>query len=154
MAKFTDTEGREWIVRLDVNRARELRARAGYDVFGPPASVATVIDNPEALVDALFVACEAQARERGIDGAAFASGLAGDVIDSATAALMEAVVDFFPSRRRAALRAVLRQTEAVLTHAMEQATQAIESVTPAEILAKAGERSTSSPASSESIHAR
>ena len=149
MSSFTDTQGRTWSIAINVNVARKLKAEAGYDVFGSPDAVASVIDNPEALVDALFVVCESQARERGVDGQAFAEGLAGDVIDKATAALMEAVVDFFPSRRRAAMRAVLRQTEAALTRALELATQAIESATPDEILAKAGSSFTSAQESSE-----
>lgn len=146
MAMFRDDAGREWPIRLDVRLARELRARARYDVFGPPENLAAVIDNPEALVDALWVACESRARDLGVTPEDFAAGLAGDTIDAATAAFMEAVVDFFPQRRRAVMRAVLRQTEAALDMAMAKAQQAVEALTPEATLEAAGSSSSSSPA--------
>lgn len=154
MAMFRDDAGREWTIRLDVRLARELRARAKYDIFGKPEGLAAVIDNPESLVDALWVACESRARELGVTPEEFAAGLAGDTIDAATSALLEAVVDFFPQRRRAVLRAVLRQTEAALDLAMEHAREAVEKTSAEATLAAAGNSFTSSPASSESTQDR
>ena len=56
------------------------------------------------VADCLFAVVKPQADEREVSDTDFGRALSGDVIDQATTALLEELIDFFPKRRRAILR--------------------------------------------------
>ena len=93
--------------------------------------------------------------DRGIDAETFVEALAGDVIDEATAALLEGVVAFFPKRRRETIRRAVELQESVRGAMLDLANKKLDAADPAEIAESliSGRPSTSSQGSSESTPA-
>jgi len=111
MASFTDSDGRSWTLRIDVSAIRRVRKALDVDLLdlaGGPL-LERVAGDPVLLVDLLYALARGQADEQGVDAEAFGAGLVGDAIDAATAALLEALADFFPSRKAALLKAVIEK---------------------------------------------
>ena len=102
---FKDTEGREWLLRVDVDAVRRLRAN-GIDFQKlVKNNLADLKEDFELLGNFLFVLCQEQAEKRKLTDSEFGRALAGDVILHATDALVEAIIDFFPnSEARQAIR--------------------------------------------------
>ena len=128
MANFTDAQDREWKIFIDILTVKKLKQHdldilnmfeGGMEVFE------SIIGDPIRLVDTLWLICEDQVQERGMDETGFAKALYGDALLSAAEALVEGVCDFFPDpKRRATLKAVLRKSreasEILLDRAMAQ----------------------------------
>lgn len=102
MQIFKDFEGREWTIDLNIATAREIRRRMAtveslQDVdFLDHASLLLSLNDVFFAADLLFVVCESQANERGIDSEAFGRALRGDVLFDAIAAFTAEYIDFFP----------------------------------------------------------
>ena len=108
-AKFTDTEGRDWSLRLDVATLRRVRDLTSVDLgklFSDPQQLANLHNDIILFVDVLFAIVKPTADARGVSDIQFGQSLAGDVLESAVLAFETSVVDFLPERDR---RAVLRQ---------------------------------------------
>jgi len=109
MASFDDSTGRSWTLRIDVSAIRRVREALDVDLLdlaGGPL-LERVAGDPVLLVDILYVLCSAQAEQQSVDAEAFGAAMVGDAIDRATGALLEALADFFPSRKAALLRQVI-----------------------------------------------
>lgn len=120
MARFTDNEGRDWIVRVDVGTVKRVRAALDIDLADLTGETAERLsEDAVALVDTLYLVCRDQAVERKLSDEDFGRGLIGDPIDDAVAALLEAIADFFPARKRALLQKVLAKTGRARAKAME-----------------------------------
>jgi hypothetical protein len=141
MATFKDSKGRDWVLDLDLPAFRRVRSRTGFEL-GKDSKLGELFDDWVLLGDVLFALVEDQAKSAGIDSEDFGRSLKGDGIENAAAAFIEAYLDFYPSRRAAALRAMLAMTGRIEADAMELV-----------IEASTTSRSTpgNSPASSESI---
>lgn len=155
---FTDNKSRIWTVEFNVTVAKRIRALLDIDPLSaePGKDLATVINDPIMLADVLYVVCKPQADAAGVTDEQFGEGLAGDAINAATAALMEAYIGFFSDPRKRdlmnrswiktregeakLLEASRPMVEAAIDEAVEKAQQ--------EIAAVLGKASTSSPASS------
>lgn len=144
---FTDTQGRAWTIDVTVTALRRVNALVGVDLaqaFTKPAVLGELIDNPVALADVLYALCQPQAKERGVSDEQFGEGLAGDVINAATWALLEGLRSFqrSPAAREAIGRlmtAMKRQEQAREQRVREALTdEAIETA-----MSKAMEASTS-----------
>lgn len=116
MRTIKDTEGRSWNIVVDANTAKRLRQR-GVDLMEIVEENNTLFHRLGSdhllLIDTLYLVCKPQADERSVTEEQFLKAIAGDAIDDATAAVLEEIVDFFPSRRRQILRAVLEKTRIV-----------------------------------------
>lgn len=107
MSSFKDFSGREWQLRIDTTVIRRVRDKHGIDlakILSSQTELNRLADDVVLLVDVLYAICEPQANTRQIDAESFAIGLSGDSIESATHALMEAIIDFFPQCRSKILR--------------------------------------------------
>ena len=110
MRSFRDAEGREWHLTVDVNAAKRVRSLAGVDLLDITGGLFDKLSDPITLCDVLYSICKPEADKRGVTDEEFGRGLLGDPIDSATEALLEELVDFFPSRRREFLRKLLERS--------------------------------------------
>lgn len=109
MAKFTDSERREWVLRVDVTAIRAVRDLCEInlgDIGGAPEYLARLADDPVLLCDLLYVLCEEQVKACGLSDADFGRLLAGETIAHASMALGEAIADFFPAKKRSFLRQI------------------------------------------------
>lgn len=150
MQSFTDTQGREWTPAVDVNAVKRVRAMTKVDLL--TALEGTLLprlrDDPVLLVDVLFVLCDAQAERQSVTSEQFGQAMAGDVIDAATEALLQNLVDFFPKARRRPLLAGLAKMSQATNLASERATARIETMDLESLLPPSlGGTSTASPAS-------
>jgi hypothetical protein len=100
---FKDTNGREWIIKLDAPKIRDVRQECHVDLIAVDGvAFQQLADDPVLLVDALWVLCRAQAG--GITPTQFGEALVGDAITAATDALLAAILDFTPTRQRTILQ--------------------------------------------------
>jgi hypothetical protein len=111
MPTFKDTNGREWLVTINVAQVRRVREKLSVNLADVHTdAVLAKLQDPVTLVDVLFVLIESQAHERHISDEDFAAGLGGDALETACAALLEALCDFFPKAKRLILHKVLAET--------------------------------------------
>ena len=149
MQTFTDTQGRAWTVAITVDTIRRVRALTGTDLMGVLGGdlIQRLAADPVLLADVLYSVVKPEAEARQINDADFGRALAGDAVASATTALLEGLVAFFPSPRARLLRQALAKLEAWQTAALTTAEQRLTT------LAAPGTSSGVSPASSGSIPA-
>ena len=128
MKAFTDNEGRTWNVEITVDAIRRLKDASGVNLL-------TVLDgdllerlasDPILLCDVIFTLCAEQAEKAKVTPEDFGKSMGGDVIDAATAAVLEELADFFPSRRRALLRKAAGKMDRLQEIALEAAVDAID----------------------------
>lgn len=102
MQKFVDVRGRVWVV--EINTATIKRVRSLTDVNLYEVVDGELIQRLESDIilfcDVLYAICKPQADRDGVTDEQFGEGLAGDVIDEATAAFIEAMVAFLPEKHR------------------------------------------------------
>lgn len=158
MASFTDANGNEWTVQIDIPTVKELK-KQDLDVLamfeGEMQVFEKVIGDPITLVDTLWIVCKEQTDQ---GETAFAKALVGDALMRAAHALVEAVIDFFPDpKRRQALKEMFRkikETEAILLDNVEREMAALGPDEMAEAIRNAlGEKSGESQDSLESTPA-
>lgn len=105
--------GVEWLLSVDAPKARRVRTETGVDIIARGCEqFQTLANDPALMIDVLWWLCHKQAEGK-LDRDAFSSLLSGDVLDEAGRQLFEALIDFFPSGQRTALRQMLAQTMAV-----------------------------------------
>ena len=129
MRKFKDEECREWIVRVDTTTIRKARDRFGIDLDGilsDKEPLKRLADDVVLRVDVLWCCVEEQAKQKGITPDEFGQALYGDAIESATDALMEAIIDFFPRSRRDLLEKVWQKSKERATAEMERVNAIVE----------------------------
>lgn len=106
MQKFIDRRGRVWIVDIDNTTLRRVKALTDVRLLDAVEGdlVSQLSSDPLLLGDVLFAICKPQADQQDVDDESFAEGLAGDSIDEACKALVDALVAYFPESRRRLLR--------------------------------------------------
>ena len=109
MKTFTDNAGREWNISVTVDAVKRVRSLLDVDLMEAAAGklIQQLADNPVLLCDVIYCIVKPQADEKEITDEDFGKTMAGDAIDQATAAFLEDLVNFFPSRKREMLQKVL-----------------------------------------------
>jgi hypothetical protein len=100
--------GREWLLSLDAPKVQAVRdecnvnlAVSGSEEF----DLREIAQDPVKLPYVLWVLCRKQAEAAGLNQEQFVEQIIGDVTEDAGIALVDAIVDFIPSRtRREAIR--------------------------------------------------
>lgn len=139
MATFQDTAGRLWHVRITVATVRRVQDLLGVDLLqlaGGPL-IARLSTDPSTLADVLYVVCKPQADAETISGEAFADQIAGDVIDRATEALLNAMVDFLPESRRRLLTKARDKFAEATAATMTQAEAMLDAIDLEDLVSKA-----------------
>ena len=129
MHTFSDTQGRPWTITLNVDAIRRVRSVLNINLLEAIEGklLERLITDPVLLCDILFVVIQPEAIAKGISDEDFGRSLGGDVLDVATTALLEELVDFFPSAKRTVFRKALAKLKQLETLAIETATQRLES---------------------------
>jgi hypothetical protein len=135
MPTFKDNKGREWSLSIDVYLLDQVEQR---------------VDGlkPVKFVRVLWVLIEEDAKARSVTPEQFGRALAGDALEAAASAFVDAVALFSPSRPRKLIRAMMEAGEKVSDRATARALEAIEK-TSATLFSSA----TNSPESPELIPA-
>lgn len=170
MPTFKDNKGRSWSLDLTVAAAKRVRTLTGHDLFRvyTSAGFETLFSDPITLIDVIYAIVKPQADEAKVDDVAFGESLAGDAVDEATRAMLDALVSFCPSpTSRETLRRVLDRTNvaidaqmqamdrALTDEAIDRSIQQVLNPAPRQTLRdpppNSGERCTDAPASPGSI---
>lgn len=109
MRFFRDEMGHEWGLHIDIGTIARIRKDYAIDlskVLASREAIEELAGDVVKLVDVLWGLVEPQAKTAGINAESFAGRLLGDSIEEAANALIEAIIDFFPSRRRELLRQI------------------------------------------------
>lgn len=104
MPKFKDQYSREWNVAVNVAVIEHTRDVADVNLADLD-ELAKLGTDPVLLSKVLYAVCDPESK--GVTPEEFAAGLAGDSLEDAGNALVEAIVDFFPSSRREQIRKLL-----------------------------------------------
>jgi len=152
MHSFTDTQGRIWSVAIHVDAIRRVRALLEINLLDAVDGrlLERLVTDPILLCDILFALVKPEADARNVSDEDFGRALGGDVLDHATTALLEELVDFFPSGRRTVLRKALEKLKKLETLALEATTKRLESDELEQKLAAAFASTGSSGSSPES----
>lgn len=120
MAKFTDNRGDDWIIAVDTVAVKRVRQDNQVDLADLTGqAVQSLADDPVLLVDVLWTLAGDQAKSRGVNPEGFAARLVGDTIEQAAEALTVAITDFFPARKRAAVKRAAEKTQRMLSRLEE-----------------------------------
>jgi hypothetical protein len=112
MQTFTDKNGDLWHIELNVGSAKRVKAECGIDLIDTLQIADEKISSTifeklsgdiELFVNVLFSLCRKQAMDQNIDAEKFAELFTGDIIESASNALVEEIINFSPPIRRKAL---------------------------------------------------
>ena len=105
MKTFTDNTGRAWSLAINVDAVKRVKALVNVDLLQAVEGklIEQLVADPILLCDVVFCLCKPQADQLGVSDEDFGRAMAGDAIEQATSAMLEELVDFFPSRRRALL---------------------------------------------------
>jgi len=172
MKTFTDTAGRTWTVAVHVDSIKRVKSLLDVNLLDAVEGklLEKLVADPVLLCDILYCLCKPQADAQGVSDEDFGRAMAGDAIEQATAAMLEELVDFFPSRRRALLtkavgkfrtlqETVISAAETRLDSGMIEKLMArqiaeMDAEIEAELAKPPGKQSGNSPESSEPIPAR
>ena len=152
MKSFTDNLGRTWTLVVNVAAIKRVRALCGVDLNAiveidkennPTAELLERLSyDPVLLVDVLYAVCKPECDQKNISDEDFGAAMAGDAIEQATSALLDEVVDFFPTAKRTALRRILNATRRFETLAKKRLEDLLENGKFEEKLVSELERST------------
>ena len=152
MKSFTDNLGRTWTLVVNVAAIKRVRALCGVDLNAiveidrnnnPTAELLERLStDPVLLVDVLYAVCKPECEQKGVTDEEFGAAMAGDAIEQATAALLDEVVDFFPTAKRAALQKILAATRRIKALAQKKLENILGSAEFEEKLVSELERST------------
>ena len=155
MHTFQDTQGRTWSVSINVDTIRRVRSRLSINLSDAMDGklVERLSADPVLLCDLLFVMVQPEAEAKNVTDEDFGRALGGDVLDFASTALLEELVDFFPSGKRTLFRKVLEKFRKLQGIALQMVTHRLESDEPerkmtAALASMSGDSSGNSPASS------
>ena len=133
MQTFVDNTNRAWTVAVTVTGVKRVRATLGIDIpsliENGSEGLAKLLGDPISLVDVIYVLCRDQAEKQGVTDEQFGEAMAGDAIQGASNAFLEAFADFFQEPRvRAGIRKMLVLSRKVTDLAMSEMTKTLESV--------------------------
>lgn len=120
MRNFIDSSGRVWVVDISVATIKRVRTLTGINLLEVIQGelIEQLSSDPILLADCLYAVCQPQAVREGVSDEAFGQSLAGDVIDRATTALLEGLIEFFPEPKRRLLEKATAKYRQVQTQAL------------------------------------
>ena len=120
MRNFIDSSGRVWVVDVSVTTIKRVRTLTGVNLLDVIQGelIEQLSSDPILLADCLYAVCQPQAVREGVSDEAFGQSLAGDVIDRATTALLEGLIEFFPEPKRRLLEKATAKYRQVQTQAL------------------------------------
>lgn len=128
---FTDKDGRNWSLALNVGILRRVRNNLGVDLLdvakGNTETWFEVKTDPELLCNILYSICEKQCEKYNLTDLDFSEIFDGEAIENAVIALQEAILSFSPASRRMYVRQMMLKTEKLEQDAMDLVLEQVES---------------------------
>lgn len=102
MRKFTDNDGRAWVLRLTLGHTEQAMAEMGLDLLNPvdraegkSSALARLNADPRAFVGLAWIMIEAQAEKAGVTPETFGGNLDGPKLAELQEIVLGEVSDFF-----------------------------------------------------------
>ncbi len=123
MKTFNDNAGRTWTVAINVDCIKRVKTLLAVNLLDAIEGklIEQLVSDPVLLCDVIYAICKPEADTKEISDEEFGRAMAGDAIDHATTALLEELVDFFPSGKRQVLAKALEKLKTFQTKAVETA---------------------------------
>lgn len=120
MKTFNDNAGRSWTIQINVDAIKRVRDLVSVNLLEVVDGklLDRLIGDPILLCDVIYAVCKVDADHKNISDVDFGRAMAGDAIETATTALLEDLVDFFPLARRKVLSKALSKLQALQTAAL------------------------------------
>ena len=160
MKTFTDSAGRVWTVAINVDAIKRVQSLVQVNLLEAIEGklLERLSTDMVLLCDILFALVKPEADAKNVSDQDFGRAMAGDVLDAASTALLEELVDFFPSGKRRLLSQALAKLQKLEALAIDVTRRKLDSddlerqlLTELETaLAAPGGSSGNSPASSAS----
>jgi hypothetical protein len=122
MPAFSDDNGDQWQVKVTIGAVDRCRDIAGIDLLTVVGGdgFGEFIADPVRAAKAVYAVVRPEAIRRGLSEEQFLERLSGDAMDAARNALLDGIVDFFPSpAERRARRNLLAEIRRVIAKEME-----------------------------------
>lgn len=109
---FEDIDNKSWRIAFDAPLIKRIRSDKQVDLLaiGDKEQFTQLDSDFITIVDVIWICCESQANERGINEIDFARRLTGDVLGHAIDAMWGALIDFFPQPKRSTLQLLVQKT--------------------------------------------
>ena len=121
MRLFRDAEKREWSITVNVRAVKAMRS-VGVDIMDDRGEgILALSSDVVKMCDCIWTLCKLQAEQRGITEDQFFDAMSGDALDAAASAMVDAIIDFFPSARRDLMRRANEKAVAMQQKALELA---------------------------------
>ena len=129
MKTFTDNTGRTWSLTINVDAIKRVRGLLDVDLMQAIDGklLEQLVTDPVLLCDVVYVLCKPEADPRKVSDEDFGRAMAGDAIDSATTAMLEELVGFFPQAKRQVLRKALDKLKVLETKVLGAVTARLDS---------------------------
>ena len=109
---WTDSENRGWSCAITVATVKRVQQLAEVNLLEAfEGLLMKLAEDPVSLANVLYAVCKLQADERGVTDEQFGELLGGETIEGATTALVQGIIDFFPSQRRQILKQIWAKTQ-------------------------------------------
>jgi hypothetical protein len=120
MKTFCDNAGHTWTVQVNVDAIKRVRDLAQVNLLEVVEGklLERLISDPVLLCDVIYSLCKPEADAKNVSDVDFGKAMGGDAIDSATTALLEELVDFFPQAKRRVLAKALAKLRKLETAAL------------------------------------
>lgn len=124
VAGFSDLEGRRWTLKVTIGAVKRIREGLQLDLFAAAdgGMFKELAAEPEKICAVIWALIHSQAKAADVDEAAFWDAVDDTVLNDATTAFFEALVDFFHADKREPLRIVLRKMKAAEAKQVENMT--------------------------------
>lgn len=128
MKTFTDNAGRTWTVAINVDCIKRVKTLLSVNLLDAIEGklIEDLVSDPVLLCDVIYAVCKPEADTNEVSDEEFGRAMAGDAIDNATTALLEELVDFFPSGKRQVLAKALAKLKTFQTKAVETASKRLD----------------------------
>lgn len=137
MKTFKDSEGREWVVAINVGsvkRVRDLLKLNGESIdllnpmAGDPPLITRLFTDLCLLIDVIYCLCRPQAQERKVSDEDFGTAMGGDAAAAAYEAFFGELVDFFQKAGRQEAAQVLTKHLDLVRQQMKAAGEAFDRI--------------------------
>jgi len=132
MPKFQDLKKRDWDLTISTATIKRVRTLITVDLLECLLDKNSLIDrmalDPVLLVDVIYCICKPAADAKDISDTEFGEAMGGDVIENATGAFLEALVDFFPGARKELLRRAIAIREMITKKVEAKATEMLKEI--------------------------
>ena len=121
MKTFKDNENRTWTVAVNIATVKRVKSLLNINLFDAIDGdlLKRLLTDTILLCDVIYIICKPEADQNKITDEQFGRAMAGDVIEHATVAFLEELVDFFPEAKCQVLRKALGKHRKAVNLAIE-----------------------------------